>query len=100
MLPNKLSRAGGGGWGWVAGSSGNKANSAQLELELGLSLAKIVAKLTNLSIFPSTRIQFLLPLLCSPLLNPLSPPHHLQLQPRLLPVLIQLLAQHILGSDR
>ena len=26
--------------GWVAGLSENKANSAQLELELGLSLAK------------------------------------------------------------
>ena len=29
-----------GGGGWLAGSSGNKANSAQLELKLGLSLAK------------------------------------------------------------
>ena len=32
-----------GGWGvgvgWLAGSTENKANSAQLELELGLSLA-------------------------------------------------------------
>jgi hypothetical protein len=45
MLPNKLSRVGWvgvvGGLGVVAGSSGNKANLAQLELELGLSLAKI-----------------------------------------------------------
>ena len=31
---------GGGGGGWVVGSAGNKANSAQLELELWLSLAK------------------------------------------------------------
>ena len=31
-----------GGWGWVGvfGLAENKANSAQLELELGLSLAK------------------------------------------------------------
>ena len=29
-----------GGWGWVVGSTGNKANSAPLELGLGLSLAK------------------------------------------------------------
>ena len=30
---------GGGEWGWGAGSSENKANLAQLGLELGLSLA-------------------------------------------------------------
>ena len=32
------------GWlgGWVGGESENKANSAQLELEPGLTLAKIV----------------------------------------------------------
>ena len=36
---------GGGGWVWVewgAGSSENKANLAQLGLELGLSLAKML----------------------------------------------------------
>jgi hypothetical protein len=32
---------GGGGAGYVVGEIKNKANSAQLELELGLSLAKI-----------------------------------------------------------
>ena len=28
-----------GGWGWVVGSNGNKAKSALLKIELGLSLA-------------------------------------------------------------
>jgi hypothetical protein len=32
---------GGGGAGYVVGEIKNKANSAQLELELGLSLAKM-----------------------------------------------------------
>ena len=31
-----------GGGGWVVGSAENKANSAQLELGLGLSLAKTI----------------------------------------------------------
>ena len=30
-----------GGWGWVVGSAENRANSAPIELGLGLSLAKI-----------------------------------------------------------
>ena len=38
------------GWGvgWLAGLTKNKANSAQLELELGLSWAKIDNRLDNL----------------------------------------------------
>ena len=36
----KLSRMGGAGGGWLVGLVENKANSAQLELEFGMSLAK------------------------------------------------------------
>ena len=39
QLKKKLSRM--GGWGWVVGLTGNRANSAPLELGLGLSLAII-----------------------------------------------------------
>ena len=43
QLKKKLSRVGGGGGvgGWVVGLTGNRANSAPLELGLGLSLAII-----------------------------------------------------------
>ena len=41
---------GGGGWGWGAGSSETKANLAQLGLELGLSLAKILYFITLIKI--------------------------------------------------
>ena len=41
---------GGGGGGWVVGLSGNKANLAQLGLELGLSLA-IIKRLTVIIFF-------------------------------------------------
>ena len=39
---------GGGGAGYVVGEIKNKANSAQLELELGLSLARMELLLENL----------------------------------------------------
>jgi len=38
-LPTLLYYTFPGGWGWVVGLAENKANSAQLELGLGLSLA-------------------------------------------------------------
>ena len=37
-----------GGWGWVVGSSGNKANLAQLVLKLGISLAKTVGYMSDI----------------------------------------------------
>ena len=43
QLKKKLSRVGVGGW--VVGLTGNRANSAPLELGLGLSLAKLLLQM-------------------------------------------------------
>ena len=47
---------GGGGAGYVVGEIKNKANSAQLELELGLSLAKSCSKCQELSFWRKSHV--------------------------------------------
>ena len=54
MQLKKKTFPGGWGWGWVVGLTGNRANSAPLELGLGLSLA--IKKKLKLNQFYSKNI--------------------------------------------
>ena len=51
QLKKKTFLVGGGGGGWVVGLTGNRANSAQLELGLSLAIPCTPTPLTTLSFF-------------------------------------------------